>query len=523
MARTYKVRVTAGTHTWTVTDTDPPTAGLMDPLTIGWALPDTEHRPSQPDPMVATFAVIAATAADLDDLVLGDAVTIEVTFNPDTKTIPDIVFYGRIAQGQASPHPSGMLYQFTCADATVDLAGYDIGATTYLAGPVTGRIAALLARAGVPDVDLVRDPVMATVDPNLYVDQVDQPGAANLLTTLIGLCDQVGMAGTNDLTATSYRPILAPYPGPSSAGLPFRWALDVVPDQYVPTEATMLPAQFGHWFPDPGGWGLKLDPDDRAAGVIDACVVEFGSAWAAIAPAVADRAAVTWLTAGGADPDLYERAQQVTYTVETPPGPGKTPTTTTRETQTIGIDAATTTAAAANAGRLGGLMVPAPQNPAGWAPDSFRWLLYADPAGLADFPVLFPRHDATIQATPVALRTSCYVRPVVVTGLLEEWNAADGARDWVGGQLSTIQLTISDGRPVVDFQLVPTLPEPGNVDASTRSWNTRAGTWNAQTGAWDDLVPGRIAFRWNDTQLVGRVWNDLHPQDWNMYRLARGN
>ena len=65
MTRTYEVKVTAGPYSWTVTDDDPPGYGLADPLTIGWSLPDTDHRPNQPDPMVASFGVVAASSADM--------------------------------------------------------------------------------------------------------------------------------------------------------------------------------------------------------------------------------------------------------------------------------------------------------------------------------------------------------------------------------------------------------------------------------------------------------------------------
>lgn len=519
--RTYQVEVTAGPYAWTVTDDDPPGYGLADPLTIGWSLPDTEHRPSQPDPMVATFGVVVQRSADLD-LVLGDPVTIAVTFGPADKDTADVTFLGRVAQGEAAAHPQGMLYRFTCADASTDLAGYDIGADPYAVQTVVTRMATMLARAGIPDADVSRGPMVAGLDPNLTVELVDQPSAANLLTSVIELWDQVALGDTGTLANVHYRAIIAPFPGPSSTGLPFRWSLDGVPDAYVATALTPLPAQFGHWFPDPDGWGLAMDPDDRAAGVIDACVVEFDSQWAAITPAVVNRAAVVWLAATDA---ASARHQAVTYNNENPPPPGQTPVTAQRETQTLGLTSipAVDTAARANATRLGAMMVPPPQNPGGWGPDSFRWLLYKDPIGMGDFPVVFPHHEATDQPTPRALRTAAYVRPIVVAGIPEKWNAADATRDWVGGQLATVQLTIADGRPVIDFQLVPTLPAQGNPDTGVYSWNATPGTWDAQVGAWDDLAPGRVAFRWSDSALAGITWDQLHPQPWDMYRLARGS
>lgn len=521
--RTYKVRLTAGAHTWTVTDLDPPTAGLMDPLTVGWSMPDTQQRPTQPDILVASFSVVAATAADLDDLLLGDLVTIQVTFGPNDKPSPDVVFYGRIAEGEATPYGAGMLYRFTCADLTTDLNGFDIGADPFTVQTVTARMTSLLTRAGIDDTAVVRDQVVAAVDPNLNVEQVDQPNAANVLTSVIGLWDQVGLAGLNELAPVRYRAIIAPHPGAGApSGIPYKWALDVIPDAYIASAAAPLPATFGHYFPDPQGYGLRIDPNDRAAAVIDACHVELGSTWAAIQPSVVNRAAVTWLTAAGADPAVNPRTQRVTYNNENPPPAGQSPVTSTRETQTVGTTTAQNTAAAANATRLGAMMVPPPQNLAGWAPDSFRWLLYKDQLGLKTFPVLFPHHDATSQPTPTVLRTAAYVRPVTVARVPGRWNAADATRDWIAGQITTILLTIENGRPVVDFQLAPTIPAQANPGTGTNNWNAQTGTWNAQTGTWNDKVPGRPAFRWADVSLVGVTWNQLQPQPWNMYRLARG-
>jgi hypothetical protein len=543
VTRSYLVHLTAGAHSWTVTDEDPPGYGLADPLTIGWTLPDTEHRPTQPDPMVATFAVVEPSASVLDDLVLGDLVTIAVTFGPAAKPEPDVVFYGRIAQGEAAPDRRGMLYRFTCADLTADLNAYTLGSSAtgppvpgapldYPVQSVAARMTNMLTRAGLADTAVVRDPIVAAVDPQLTVDAIAQPGAANLLTEVIGLWDGVGLAGLADLAPVNYRAIVAPHPGAgsgTSSGIPYRWALDAVPDAYVPSAVAPLPATFGHYFPDPQGYGLYIDPDDRDAGVIDACVVEFDSQWAALQGAVVNRAAVVWLAASNVDPavDGADRFTLVTYTEENPAAAGQPTVTSTRETQVFCLTQAPVAhpsyvAGLANANRLGAMMVPPPQNPGGWAPDAFHWLLWKDPAGLANFPAIFPRHDATEKPTPAVLRTACYVRPIVIAGIPGMWNAADATRDWIGGQLTTVTLTIADGRPVVDFELAPTLPEPGNPATGTNSWNTATGTWNAQTGTWDDKPPGRVAFRWSDAALAGVTWNQLHPQRWNMYRLARG-
>jgi hypothetical protein len=342
------------------------------------------------------------------------------------------------------------------------------------------------------------------------------------------LWDSVALPGIGELAGVSYRAILAPYPYTgvlTSFGALNRWALDAIPDAYVPSAAAPLPGTFGHYFPDPQGYGVAVDPDDRAAGVIDACVVEFDSSWSALQSATADRASVTWVGATSVDPTVARRSLG-RVVVETSPPAGHTPTTTTRETQIFSLyptppDHGSHLAAVANADRLGNMMIPPPQNPAGWSPDGFRWLLYKDDVGLANFPVIFPRHNATGQPVPKVLRTACYVRPIVVAGIPGMWNAADGTRDWVAGQLSSVTLTIADGRPVIDFELAPSLPDTGNPTTTADTWNAQVGTWNAQVGTWDDKPSGLPAFRWTDPGLGGVTWNMLHPQPWNTYRLVR--
>jgi hypothetical protein len=336
---------------------------------------------------------------------------------------------------------------------------------------------------------------VAASDPNLYVEAIPQPSAGNLLTTMIEMWSWVALPDPVKAT-TAYRAVVAPNPSFATDA----WALDAIPNTFTASATVPLPGVFGPTIARAGTYGVYFDPDNRAGGVIDACVVDFDSQWAATQDAIANRAAVVWLYANGLDPALAPRVEIVTYTTEGAPAAGQPVVTTTRETQILGqaTPAAITTAATANAERLGHMMVPPPANVGGWAPDSFRWLLYADPVGQATFPLLFPRHEfSNTTAAGREKRGICYVRPIVVTGIPYKWNPADPGRDSIAGQLTRATLTISDGRPVVDFELTPTLPE---------------------------LSGG--GFTWNDKGLVapptfGIRWDDLAPQSWDTYRLAR--
>jgi len=524
---TYRVALEAGDQSWLVTDDDPPTYGLADPLVVGWSIPDDNPRPAQPDAMVAQFSVIRPTA-DLE-LGIGDLVTIDVRFGSiNLADAADIMFVGRISQADAQPVTAGMLYKFTCSDLTTDLAGYDIGADPYFIEYVTGRFIGMVRAAGLPELtDWLLDPLFT--DPQLFdlwVDAPDSPEGKNLRDSLVQLFDQVSVHGVDPgLTNTYYRFITAVAPGTSSIGIPWRWAVDVVPDAYVATALAPLPATFGQK-PPTGCYGVHIDPDDRAAGVIDACVVDFDSTWAAIIPTVINRAAVTWLSLPTEDATA-KRTPHTTYTTENAPPPGQPLNTVIRQTQTLGINSEPDILQAAkdNARRLGHLLIPPLQSPTGWAPDTFRWLLYRDPAGLEAFPTIFPVPTATLAPTPKEQRTACYVRPIVVYGIRPGLNTARPGSDRIAGQLSDVQVTIADGRPVVDFVLAPTLPAPATPDTATHNtWDQMAGTWDAQTVAWDDLPPGHVVFRWDDPALTPAVtWDQLCPDDtWFDYQLVRG-
>jgi hypothetical protein len=199
-----------------------------------------------------------------------------------------------------------------------------------------------------------------------------------------------------------------------------------------------------------------------------------------------------------------------------------TPKVATRKTAILGTtDPGAVDAAVANAYRLAELATLPPQTRTGWSPESFRWLLYADRAGLEGFPLIFPALfvDPDTEGTR-SLRTAAYVRPLVVAGIPDEWDPIGSAV----GQASAVTLTIADGRPVVDFTLSPTLPVPGNPETTVPLWDAVPGTWDEQPGVWDDLRGGYVIFRWDDPALAPATWDTLEPtQTWYQYRLARGS
>lgn len=122
----WEVTLEVAGHSWTVTNLDPATLGPTAPLTIRHALPDDQLWPSQPLPMAATFGLVAATAAEVDDVVQGAHAWVSFTASPN----PDpVTFAGTVADVEVEPAT------FTPAPGAGPVAGVRVTVTAigYLA------------------------------------------------------------------------------------------------------------------------------------------------------------------------------------------------------------------------------------------------------------------------------------------------------------------------------------------------------------------------------------------------------
>lgn len=100
MTAPWSVDVEVASHSWTVSDLDPATPGPTAPLTMRHAMPDDQLWPAQPLPEVATFGLVAATAAELDDVVEGAEVHLTFTAPP---TATPITFDGNVTDVEVEP------------------------------------------------------------------------------------------------------------------------------------------------------------------------------------------------------------------------------------------------------------------------------------------------------------------------------------------------------------------------------------------------------------------------------------
>ena len=160
----YSVHVEVGGYSWDVTGNDQPhdaTAvyGLADPLVIGQRWPDSNLQPNvQPEPAEATVTIIAPNSTTYPQLSVGDPVAVE--FYPNSTATGNLAsFYGRVATITARPHELGVLYSLGCFDYTTDLQQATVGLFDYPAERITARIDRMTDEAFLPRIGAFPLPV----------------------------------------------------------------------------------------------------------------------------------------------------------------------------------------------------------------------------------------------------------------------------------------------------------------------------------------------------------------------------
>lgn len=159
MSQQWRVLAWAGAYSWDERDDAAaptlPLAGsgrLASPMTWAQSDPSADVAPLvQPNPDTATFQVIVASTASIDQLQLGDPVTLRyfASRTPAATDKPLVEFTGRVATLDASPSDLGMLYTIGCADYTVDLGEQQVGFTAYPSETLDNRVRRILGEAGV--------------------------------------------------------------------------------------------------------------------------------------------------------------------------------------------------------------------------------------------------------------------------------------------------------------------------------------------------------------------------------------
>jgi hypothetical protein len=489
---TYRVQITAGARTWDVHQgDDPATCDLLDPLTISWAYPDDATYPAQPEPVVLQFSVLAPDAHDMDDVSLGDPVTARLDLAAAGYPVR---FLGMITDLEASPHSRGVRYDVICTDATVDLANAKTSPRSLATQSFMGRLDSLFVAGSLATTDLEANTAVVNYTEGgagefavLVNADTGYAGGEVLRDAVVALCDWIGGLYQGSVVPSHpsgayFRPIIAPLPGVSSYGAPFKFVVDDVANAYT-SVATDFPARLD--VKDNGLWGPVYDQgSDPVAGWIDSCEVDADdAAWLAARRIVATRAKVSILQQNAPGAALV----RTEYTQNSPAGvpAGRLSVTNARTTEMVGIiDAPYTgslTSAIGNALNLSDMMIPPPPVNAGWAPQAFTW----HPARDLDYwPPLFPDHGAAIDADA---RTLCYRRPYTLGNVKPEWNVSAPDTDSITALMTSVSLTIAAGRLEVTFTMSPSQVR---------------------------YAPGSTGgLRWQDVGAAAPTWGDLDPAD----------
>lgn len=518
----YTVTVTAGAHTWTVTNDSPPVYGLADPLVIGWRQAPSP-RPGQPEAMVCQFAVSTPDVANLADVVVGTPVEVTVSFTWDGfgEGFP-VRFSGVVAAGDAvnvDRDPPAMIVTYTCVDRTGDLLEAvtdteDVAAVLSLEAAMRAVYDGAFG-AGSFNAQVVRPAGF----PSPTTRVIYQRDGQLVWDAWLELLDSYAY-DTRNMGLTSDQPyarlIMDPYPPALS---PLRWELSPVPEAFTPRDGVGLPFTVTH----PGTlYCVTVKDPDPEAGVLDACYVDFDASWSLTKPRVTNKALVRFVQGTGVvDGVTGEVDPGKPRSVLRDEAAGKPAVMETRDTVLYQIPADGTSYAMAQT--VAQLMIPPSADTNGWAPEAFRWNLYRDPAGCRSFPLLFPDQTAPSRHKD---RTDAYVRPIAVAGIPAGLNPANPS-DAVVGQLGSVTLTIDDGGAIVDVILHPGTPAAGEyVPGDSIRWDAvdPGLTWNTvpPTQTWNDYL-AVSHWTWNDwtDYWPEATWDQLCPADtWNAYGLA---
>jgi hypothetical protein len=482
----YRVEVDAGPYSWVTEKGDPAGYGLADPLRVGWSLPGNNPLfHAQPDPMTASFSVIAATAADLAGLLRGAEVAIRVygwppgTDNPHAEPTdldpvdypPIVIFRGRVADATASPHKLGMIATYSCVDYTVDLAEATIGAGDWPQEGNNARFARMFNEAGVlAPAELFPGNYFFTS----FLLNARTASPTDARSAIWQLVDWT--TDDQDIPFGNYYAMQTNYAaGYLDGDVPDPLEPYVVPVQttHLHTgdagEAPRLPAVLA--ITQPGKYGVDIvEHADRRAAVINADHVDFKAVWSQSKRTDPDTVTVTGVFDDGttsytaAEPDAVPIAASFAIDV--------------RESSVAQPFARANLSAA---------------DSDNWVADSFTWYADQDP-----WPMIA---DGLWFIEGMHVLASRY--PVVVEGIDAAKNPS--GLDWYAGRLKSATFVLAKGRYTVTFQLLRSLLRPQVFDSSIPAAGVGTLAWDdldaapLTTVAWSALDP---AFTWFDARLL---------------------
>lgn len=501
---TASVFSAGSTYSWTINQGDDvpgnvaPAYGLADPLTITQQLAANDRLPqSHPLPDECSFQLIAPDATTYANLALGDPVAVKL-YAQANLTGNLVAFYGRIATLSSRPHDLGVIYSVGCVDYLADLAEIQVGGTVAWPAEYTrDRVSRIMAEAQVSWYNGSPAWQAITGFPNLANSgdkmAARNPGTIDVLSAVIDTLDSSTVQSFLDENAASFLSVPGAYPVQARDVLhPVITADRLDPDvpfaidsgapitkrvRYVPPGRLVL---------NGGVYKVTVDAanDSSATGapILDAGNVDIGSTFSQVkSPVMARRVTVSRAdgTSKTWDWDIAYTSDPVTAVQV---GLGSPPNTRGIVTAQISTILETTPGMGFDVGaQLYDWRVPFPPDPkASWFAPTLTWHAWH---------VTNWRRPQLTELVAIARANVTKTPP---------------NREWLVGQLVGSTVTVANGRPTIDLQLVP----------STIDFNLQALLQGATNGV----------CRLDSPVLTSRTLAQLSPRDtFTDYQIVRGS
>lgn len=529
MSGRYRVELTVGSYSWTVTETTKPASpGVLDGLRFGWRIPEGDAALGQPEPMTASFGLVADDVATYRNLAKGQNVGIKVWTHGRSGGTPEYSFYGRVTDLEAKPIRGGrIVYSLTAVDYLADLADATVGASTWSTPTRYGgdgealrvRLDRIFADAGHACITGV------TTDPGDPLDAYINGRTGSPVKALDLLRDNlrqtinsygVFTSTSGDTTYQNTVRIVTPYANKdglivTASGADY--AIDYLPLTTAWTDTLLPPFTVTR----PGSTVTVTAGDPNPAGsVIDACRVELGAQWRldkasgvnrAIAESEVDGVTLRSITSNRVPGDQIREATIQSDSTEAA-----------YAAMAATLDADTTWYPPVLASQAGPYDVAflfwntrGDALPNGWTFDKLTWHLTADESAAGTAPRrLAPQHDSTAGPTNL-LRWAWTSIPLIVLGIPTAQNlpgdtvTVDGApTGYTVGVPVAVDVTVEEGNVTLDVVLarrLPRTPTAFRVPETNRLFQ------------WDDFDPA---------PFTNATWSNVNDVDtWVNYRLAR--
>lgn len=528
MSGKFRVELTVGSYSWTATETTKPASpGVLDGLRFGWRIPEGDYSTAmQPEPMTASFGLVADDVATYADLAKGQNVGIKVWTHGRSGGTPEYSFYGRVSDLEAEPIKGGrIVYSLTAVDYNGDLGDATVGTSNWSnptrygdVEPLQTRLDRIFDEAGHtaiygPAFGEPLDPLTADFGPRsaspVKALDIIRDYLRQTITTWAN--QVVGAADTHQNTVR----IVTPYA--DKDGYISRWSPGF-PDfgiDYFPL-TTAWTATLGPPFTvtRPAATVTVTSADPRPAqSIVDACRVELGAKWRKDKASGINRVNI--------DADSNGVTRRVSTSTQVA-GDGYRELTV--PDQGRGDDGWAVTAGYLDADTTWYPTVITPVQftdyfyrargdalPNNWTFDKLTWHLTADESAATAVPRrLMPQHDATSAPTNLA-RWAWAAVPIVVLGIPREQNLPGDTVTYKGaatgytvGVPTGVELRFERGHVLLDVVLARRLP---------RTPTTFLVAETNRLFQWDDFDPA---------PFTGATWNNVNDIDtWLNYRLSR--